>query len=158
VEQVYKLAQKGFIDRELADFFKVKESTITRWKDKYPDFCTSLKRGKDEFDTGKVENTLLRRALGYQYTEKTQTLSKPDPETGETKLITVKQVTKEVVPDTTAIIFWLKNRQPDRWRDKQILVHGVSLNDVLSVLPKDFADGVRKELRVMIERRNKNNG
>lgn len=120
VEQVYKLAVKGFTDKEVGDFFKVDESTVTRWKQKYSDFCTSLKKGKYEFDSGKVVNSLLRRALGYQFIEKTRVLVKDaDSKTGEGKLVTVKEVTKEVPPDPTSMIFWLKNRQPDEWRDRQ---------------------------------------
>ncbi len=146
-EQVYKLATKGFTDKELADFFKVKEQTINNWKNAHPEFFESLKKGKYELDTGKVVNSLLRRALGYQYTEKTKVLSKTAAsETGEAKLITVKEVTKEVAPDPTSMIFWLKNRQPDEWRDKQSIELGVKLEDVLAALPKNFADKVRESL------------
>jgi hypothetical protein len=158
VQQAHKLSIKGFIDREIADFFKVQESTITRWKQKHSDFCTSLKRGKYEFDTGKVVNSLLRRALGYQYKEETQELTRPDPKTGERKLITTKVVIKEIAPDPTSMIFWLKNRQSDEWRDKHSYEHGLTpevLRAILAGLPKDFADGVRKELRIMMERRKK---
>ncbi|MGL6058998.1 MAG: helix-turn-helix domain-containing protein, partial [Culicoidibacterales bacterium] len=56
--------------------------------------------------------SLLKRALGYEYDEvTTTTYSNGEEET--------KRVTKHVVPDTTAQIFWLKNRKPDDWRDKK---------------------------------------
>ena len=65
----------------------------------------------------------LKRALGYSYVETTrESLPVFDPTTGEItgyKLQVTKEVTKEVQPDTTAQIFWLKNRKPDAWRDKQ---------------------------------------
>ena len=55
---------------------------------------------------------MLKRALGYKYTEVTK-------ERIEGGFVVTKEVTKEVVPDTTAQIFWLKNRKPNEWRDKQ---------------------------------------
>jgi hypothetical protein len=162
VEQVYKLAVKGFIDKDIADFFKVQERTVNNWKDTHPEFFEALKWGKDEFDSNVIEASLRRRATGYRYKEKTQELSKPDPETWERKLITVKVVTKEIAPDPTSIIFWLKNRRPDRWRDKQLYEHGLTaevLRAILAGLPKDFADGVRKELaKIAAIGRNKENG
>ena len=64
-----------------------------------------------------VENALLKRALGYSYEEVTKEICE-DPETGNLEMKITKKVRKEVVPDTTAQIFWLKNRKPDVWRDK----------------------------------------
>jgi hypothetical protein len=151
VEQVYVLTSKGFTDKELSEFFKVRERTINRWKDKYPDFCQSQKRGKDDYDSNVIEKSLAKRAAGYQYIETTKTI------TGKAKKITIKEVTKEVAPDPTSMIFWLKNRRPERWRDKHSYEHGLTpevLRAILSGLPKDFADGVRKELRILIEKRN----
>ena len=86
---------------------------MNNWKDKYPDISDTLKKGKDVVDR-QVENALLKRALGYEYTEVTREYI---PEVGEVTV--TKEVTKQVVPDTTAQIFWLKNRKPDKWRDKQ---------------------------------------
>ena len=60
-----------------------------------------------------VENALLKRALGYEYTEVTKEYV---PDVG--KMTVTKEVTKQVIPDTTAQIFWLKNRKPGDWRDK----------------------------------------
>jgi hypothetical protein len=77
------------------------------WKERYPDISDTLKKGKEVIDR-QVENALLKRALGYKYDEVTL-------ENG----VETKRVTKEVVPDTTAQIFWLKNRRPDEWREKQ---------------------------------------
>ena len=87
------------------------------WKKRYPEISESLKKGKEVVDI-QVENALLRRALGYEYTEVTQEVCE-NAETGEMELHVTKKVTKEVIPDTTAQIFWLKNRRPDKWRDKQ---------------------------------------
>jgi hypothetical protein len=156
-EQSYKLCLEGFTDKQIADFFKVQERTVGNWKNKHPEFFQSLKRGKDDFDTNVIERSLAKRAAGYQYTEVIKAISKePDPETGKSAMVTVKEVTKEVVPDPTSMIFWLKNRQPQRWRDKQTIEAGVNLEDILAALPEDFRKGVIKELRkILSKRRNK---
>lgn len=126
-EQVYKLCLLGAIDREIANFFDVNEATINRWKESEPEFCKSLKKGKIEADV-KAAESLYKRALGYEYDEityeKNQTggLGIKINQTGIDEIKAVdcyktKVVTKQIVPDVTAQIFWLKNRQPDKWRD-----------------------------------------
>lgn len=103
-------ARDGLTDEQLATNIGITAKTLYDWKKKYSNICEALKRGKDVVDR-RVENALLRRALGYEYEE-----VKEKFEDGE---ITERTVTKkEVVPDTTAQIFWLKNRKPDKWRDK----------------------------------------
>jgi transcriptional regulator with XRE-family HTH domain len=104
-------AGKGFTDKELAKKLGVTERTINNWKEKYPDFFQSLKKGKNETDD-KVENALLGNALGYEYEEKEYIVIE-----GVEKLKTRK--IKHMKPDTTAQIFWLKNRRKKRWRDTQ---------------------------------------
>jgi hypothetical protein len=64
-----------------------------------------------------VESALLRRALGYRYATVTSELRK-DPVTGEMAMTVTKRIDKEVPPDTSAQLFWLKSRNPERWRDK----------------------------------------
>lgn len=105
-------ARDGLTDEQIADNIGISRSTLNSWKDKYSDISDTLKRGKEVVDR-QVENALLKRALGYEYTE---TIREYIPELDEMK--TTKKVTKQVVPDTTAQIFWLKNRKPDKWRDK----------------------------------------
>lgn len=106
-------ARDGLTDEQIAENIGISRSTLNNWKDKYPDISDTLKKGKDVVDR-QVENALLKRALGYEYTEVTREYI---PEVGEVTV--TKEVTKQVVPDTTAQIFWLKNRKPDKWRDKQ---------------------------------------
>ena len=105
-EQVYKLCLLGATDKELADFFNVSEQTINAWKEKDTEFLESLKRGKDDADYT-VADSLYQRAKGYT--------------TSEDRILDGGVVTlkKDVPPDTTACIFWLKNRRPKHWRDKQ---------------------------------------
>lgn len=109
VEQARKLAQLGATDREIADFFEVCEATLNRWKADFPELCASLKSGKTEADD-RVERSLYHRALGYKH--------------DAVKIFNSNGVALEVPyvehfpPDTTAAIFWLKNRRPEQWRDK----------------------------------------
>jgi transposase-like protein len=107
-------ARDGLTDEQIAHNLGVAYSTLRVWRDKYSALSAALKRGKEVVDI-QVENALLKRALGYQYKEvKTE---ESEGEDGPVKKVTT--TVKEVVPDTTAQIFWLKNRKPDVWRDKQ---------------------------------------
>ena len=110
-------ARDGLTDEQIAENMSVGIRTLYEWKQKYPQISQSLKRGKEVVDL-QVENALLKRALGYSYTETTKELI-VDKNTGKSEMRVTKTVEKEVVPDTTAQIFWLKNRKPDKWRDKQ---------------------------------------
>lgn len=106
-------ARDGLTDEQIAEKMGIGYSTLQTWKTKYQDIQDSLKKGKEVVDR-QVENALLQRALGYEYTETTREYV---PELGEMHV--TKKVTKQVAPDTTAQIFWLKNRKPQEWRDKQ---------------------------------------
>jgi len=124
VEQGYKLAIEGFTDQQMADFFGVSRSTLALWKKEHPEFSDTIKKGKDDFDSAEVEYCLLQRACGFKYVETTREIAPhADPQTGKAKLRITKKVTKYAPPDVTAQIFWLKNRQPNRWRDVQKMEH-----------------------------------
>ena len=104
-------AREGLTDEQIAEKIGIHRDTLNEWKKKYPDISDTLKKGKEVVDL-QVENALLKRALGYEYEE----ISKKY----ESGTLTEKKVTiKQVIPDTTAQIFWLKNRRPDKWKDKQ---------------------------------------
>lgn len=108
-------ARDGLIDEQIAKNLGIAYSTFKVYKNKHSAFSAALKKGKEVVDF-EVENALKKRALGYKYNEITQ-----EPvEVGEgiTVLQTTKIVTKYAPPDTTAQIFWLKNRKPDKWRDR----------------------------------------
>lgn len=102
-------ARDGLTDEQIADNMGISTSTLYDWKNKYSEISEALKKGKEIVDI-QVENALLKRALGYSYSEVTT-------EKYGNK-IKQKITKKQVVPDTTAQIFWLKNRRPDKWRDK----------------------------------------
>lgn len=123
-KQAYKLALLGAKDTELAAFFEVNADTIYEWKNVHKEFSDALKRGKELADQ-KVAKSLYKRAIGFTFDEVTHErveIGEFNPDLGEfvkTPATKTKVVTKYIVPDTTAQIFWLKNRRPDLWRDKQ---------------------------------------
>lgn len=103
-------ARDGLTDEQIAHNMGISPSTLYEWKNAYSEFSESLKRGKEVVDR-QVENALLKRALGYEYEEVSEKY--------ELGILTERKVTKkQAVPDTTAQIFWLKNRKPADWRDK----------------------------------------
>jgi len=109
VVNAIKLVKLGAGDREIADFFQVSESTLNLWKLKHPEFSEALKRTKEEMDA-QVEQSLFRRALGYSHkSEKVFQF--------QGQIIRAKTI-EHYPPDTTSMIFWLKNRQPAKWRDR----------------------------------------
>lgn len=109
-ELAYNYALLGVTDKQLAEFFDVAESTIHLWKLNHPSFSESLRGGKSTADA-QVAKSLFKRALGFNVSEE----KKEDGTNGYKTTTTIK----EVAPDTTAAIFWLKNRQPEIWRDKK---------------------------------------
>ena len=115
-------ARDGLTDEQIAKNLDIVPSTLYEWKRQYSEISEALKRGKEVVDI-EVENALLKRALGYDYTEERVERSQD----GGKKSIKTVQTVKHIPPDTTAQIFWLKNRRPDRWRDKQQIEHSGTL-------------------------------
>ena len=103
-------ARDGLTDEQIAGNIGINTSTLYDWKNKFPKISEALKKGKEVVDI-QVENALLKRALGYDFQETRVEKSDKDG----TKII---QTLKHIPADTTAQIFWLKNRRPDKWRDK----------------------------------------
>lgn len=165
-------ARDGLTEEQIAANMGIGYSTLQSWKTKYQDIQDTLKKGKEIIDR-KVENALLKRALGYSYTEdkyisvpmdqveysdklheymNRYRLNHPDATDDDlmlvqeqfpkTKEILAERKTKEVVPDTTAQIFWLKNRKPAQWRDKQNIEHSGQIGGVTIVndIPKSDTD------------------
>lgn len=107
-------ARDGLTNEQIAHNMGISRETLNQWRNKFVAISDALKSGKEIVDI-EVENALLKRALGYKYNEITQEIDKNSGKTIKTKI-----VTKEVIPDITAQIFWLKNRKPDKWRDKPV--------------------------------------
>lgn len=114
-------ARDGLTDEQIAHNMGISRKTLAEWKKKYGDISDTLKKGKDVVDI-QVENALLKRALGYVCKE--QKVSKD----GE-----IIELEKEIPPDTTAQIFWLKNRKPDKWRDKVENVNTTDEDKVINI-------------------------
>ena len=110
-DQAYKLTMLGFIDAELASFFEVSERTINNWKQAYPEFFQSIKKGKEIADV-EVVMALRKRAIGYSYEE----VKVEESDQGKK----VTKVNKEVAGDVGAQVFWLRNRRPDKWSNNPI--------------------------------------
>lgn len=113
-------ARDGLTEEQIAKNMGIGYSTLQAWKNKYQDILDTLKKGKEVIDI-QVENALLKRALGYRYQEVIEEIV-TNEDTGESNLVVTKRITKEVSPDTTAQIFWLKNRKPEEWKNDPIKV------------------------------------
>lgn len=110
LSEVSHYTENGYTDKELADVFDVTKQTINNWKKKFPEFFDSLKEGKLIADA-KVVASLFQRACGYSHPD--IHISNFQGKIAKTNII------KHYPPDTTAAIFWLKNRQPEEWREKK---------------------------------------
>ena len=109
------LATAGLIDKQIAEKLRISEQTLYTWKKNHPEFLEALNVGKEKPDD-MVENALLERALGYEHDEDKIFNNNGNPLVVPTR--------KHYPPDTTAAIFWLKNRRSGKWRDKT--VHEIS--------------------------------
>ena len=168
-------ARDGLTDEQIAANIGITQSTLYEWKKKYSDISESLKRGKEIVDIQVENALLKRAlGYTYnedkyisvpmdlaEYTEKLDQFMNmykfEHPEATDSELMLVRErfpktkevlaerKVKEVVPDTTAQIFWLKNRRPDRWRDKQDMELS---GEVKSVNP--YAGLTTEELKKLI--------
>lgn len=115
-KQAVKLAELGATDQELADFFEIDVRTLYRWKHDHGEFCQSLKTGKNTADE-RVERSLYQKAIGYEQDEVKIFM----PANAANPVYAPYRA--KIAPDTTAAIFWLKNRRSQEWRDKQDVEH-----------------------------------
>lgn len=113
-----KLTIIGATEKEMADFFGVSESTISKWKNKYPRFLQSISRGRTTHDM-EIGQSFRERAKGYRV----KTVKIFCSEKGG---VTKVPFTEVYPPDTAAIKFWLTNRRPKQFRDKIDVKHDVS--------------------------------
>ena len=104
-------ARQGLTDEQISKNMNVSYSTFREWKKKYSALSAALKKGKTPVDF-EVENALLKRAMGFEY-EETETIIE---EVDGKQRKRIKKIKKVALPETSAIIFWLKNRMPEQWR------------------------------------------
>lgn len=150
-EQAQRLATLGLTDAEMAEFFSVSERTLNTWKKAHPDFLQSIKAGKIEADTH-VATGLYQSAIGGHVVTDTRELEGPDGSITRTK------ETRQVPPNVTAQVFWLKNRQPAKWRDKQEIKQEISMdghatvNELNRLFEEKMRESRERQARVLAER------
>ena len=117
-------ARNGLSDLQIANNLGVKKTAFYTYQTRYPDFAAAVKKGRRPVDI-EVENALLKRALGFEYEEKTTEVDvlsviNEDGSISETPTPSKIRITKRYVPpDVGAIAFWLKNRKSSDWKDKR---------------------------------------
>lgn len=122
--QAFQFCLLGATDARLAELFEVSEVTIGAWKKGNPEFLGAIRAGREQADA-KVATSLYKRALGYDYEDSHVSAFQGD--------VTVTPIKKHVPADVAAASLWLRNRQPDRWRDKQQVEHSGAL-DLMALL------------------------
>lgn len=136
-------ARDGLTDEQIAKNLGIGKTAFYKYKKEYTEFADILKRGKEVIDY-EVENALLKKALGYEYTEITKERVVMKDEHGKIltdiqgvpcyEMVVTKIVKKEVNPDTTAQKFWLKNRKPMEWRDKRDIEHSGTVSNEVNII------------------------
>lgn len=123
-------ARDGLTDEQIARNCRISRQTLNEWRNTYPAISDALKKGKEVVDI-EVENALLKRALGYDVEER---VVESDGNVQKTRT-----TTRHVPSDVTAQIFWLKNRRPEVWREKQV----VEVSKESLAKAKEILGGVR---------------
>lgn len=114
-EMAQRACEVGFTDKEISDLLGVCEATINEWKLEYVEFSGALKAGKAVADD-RVERSLYHKAVGYSFDAVKIFMPANSREP------VYAPYREQVAPDTTAAIFWLKNRRSEQWRDKTDVV------------------------------------
>lgn len=127
-EKILELAQKGKTDEDIAEIIGVHVNTLRNWKGAFPDLLWALKESKQVADD-LVEASLFSRAVGYSHREEKVFCHEG--------MIVTHEVTKHYPPDTTAAIFWLKNRKPNEYRDKREISGTLKLEDLVAGTNED---------------------
>lgn len=131
-EKVYKLCLLGATDAEIADILDVSESTLNLWKINHPEFSESMRAGKVEADA-EIAHSLYHAAKGYEHAEDVIMQYQGQP--------VIVPTVKHYAPDTKAAALWLKNRQPERWKDEQKLsVSGTVIHQVVPATPAELQE------------------
>lgn len=123
-------ARSGLTDAQIAHNIGINVATLYKWQNQFNEISNALKRGKRPVDD-EVENALLKSALGFEF-EETVTEITEGMDGSQRK--TIKRYKRYSPPSTTAQIFWLKNRRPDKWRDKPITAEDTSTIEKLDAM------------------------
>ena len=128
-------ARNGLTDEQIARNCRISRQTLNEWRNTYPAISDALKKGKEVVDI-EVENALLKRALGYDVEERV--VEESDVNGRKTRT-----TVRHVPADVTAQIFWLKNRRPEVWREKQV----VEVSEESLAKAKEILGGVRSVIK-----------
>lgn len=131
-------ARDGLTEKQIAYNMGIAYSTLKRWKKISEPLSAAIKEKKEIVDR-EVENALYKRAMGYEYEEVKKIQVKKADGTEEKR---VEKTVKKVAPDVTAQIFWLKNRKPAVWRDKQdqVVTHIEDLTPLVDMINAEDTD------------------
>lgn len=141
-KQMKVLYLEGFTDKKVAKALLIDEATINNWKIAHPKFFESLKDWKAVADR-EIEKSLYKRAKGFYKIK--------EPKVGFYEgCAIIEEVEKEILPDPTSMIFWLKNRQPDKWREKSQLEF-----DLSNATDEQLVELAKKALKKLDENKNK---
>ena len=146
-------ARDGYTYVDIADRIGIAPSTLRKWRTQYEEIDKALKTGREIIDY-KVENALLKAALGYTSKEVKVVIGKQVKD-GQVFQITKETTYREVAPNVTACAMWLNNRLPDKWkknRDKEVNLDDEDSNITISIVrgPKndDEEDSTNKEISI----------
>lgn len=146
-------ARDGLTNEQIAHNIGVHIDTLFEWRKKYPEISESLKKGREVVDI-EVENALYKKALGYNVPVKKafkvkDVIYKDGKKVRETEKIEYATEEIHIPADTTAQIFWLKNRKPDKWRDKIIDVEDqeaiTNASDIIVKIRKTVNDRYERD-------------
>jgi hypothetical protein len=119
-EKVEELAKKGLMDYQIWEQIGISCDTFYTYINKYPEFSEAIKRGR-LVPIQNVESALYKRAIGYETTEEISEVKVT--ESGETKPSSYRKVKKHIAPDVGAAAFYLKNKAPEKWKDRHNYEH-----------------------------------
>lgn len=153
-------ARDGYLLNEIADRMGIERYTLSKWRKRYPEIAQALNTGKELVDY-KVENALLKAALGYTTKEIKVTLGRKIIN-GEVFEVLKETTTREVAPNVTACMAWLNNRKHDQWkrnRDKVLELDEEDSNINITIVrgPKEdnLGDNVNQEVNFQPKKQEK---
>lgn len=142
IPRIRAMIRDGYTEEQCANTIGVAYSTFMKWKPEIPELLEVLKESK-EFLIAELEDTLYRKALGKCTVKETKKYIERD-KAGKEKT-KIEETVREIAPDTTLLIFALKNLTIDngKWLDRH---EGSTFSELQSALDnfKSFSEKVEK--------------
>jgi hypothetical protein len=152
LKDVERYCDAGLTDSQLATVLNIGLSTLYTWKNEnhamyWPEFVEAIKRGK-ELSDDRVERSLWERANGYEHED--EEIKVVSDGQGKGSSIERVPVIKHYPPDPLSMIFWLKNRRPEKWRDKRdIGIEGNAVRVKVTTGEGEVAEQIKNDLDEM---------